>query len=228
MPFSDDTLSFLFENRVVNSKTWFTGHRADYERLVLEPLRELVRELTPTMLDIDPLFVCEPKVGKCISRIYRDTRFSADKSIFRDVMWCSFVRSKSLMRARPGYYFELSPMGFRYGCGWYATPPETMELLREMIINDDRLYLSAKNCVKRAKVYELEDTRYKRSRHADMPVEKRLWLDQRSLCLLAESDDFDLLFSEGLAEKLSKDFRAIRPFYNFVLEADLRARPPVR
>lgn len=227
MPFSDDTLSFLFENRVADSKAWFLEHRADYERLVLEPLRRLVVDLMPTMLEIDPQFVCEPKVGRSISRIYRDTRFSSDKSIFRDVMWCSFVRPKSTMRGRPGYYFELSPSGFNYGCGWYKTPPETMDVIRDMVRNDDKLFLRAERSFKRAKVYELEDTRYKRTRNPDAPEEKRLWLDQRSISLLAHSEDFDMLFSDGLHEKLAADFLAVRPFYEFLLEADLRARPPV-
>jgi len=52
MAFSEKTLDFLFENRVMDSKAWFEAHRADYEALVLEPLRALVRELTPAMLEI--------------------------------------------------------------------------------------------------------------------------------------------------------------------------------
>ncbi len=225
MPFSDETLSFLFENRVTDSKAWFLEHRADYERLVLEPMRRLVVDLTPAMLSIDPLFICEPKVGKSISRIYRDTRFSRDKSIFRDVMWCSFTRPKNMMRGRPGYYFELSPAGFNYGCGWYSTPPETMDVLRDMIKRGDKLFEKAQRAYKRAKVFTLEDTRYKRTRNPDQPESRRLWLDQRSLCLLAHSEDFDLLFSDSLYEKLSEDFLAIAPFYRFLLEGDLRARP---
>ena len=227
MPFSDDTLSFLFENRVNDSKAWFLEHRADYERLVLEPMRRLVVDLTPVMLAIDPLFVCEPKVGRCISRIYRDTRFSSDKSIFRDVMWCSFTRPKSEQRGRPGYYFELSPAGANFGCGWYHTPPETMDVIRDMVRNGDRLFLRAERSLKKAGIYELEDTRYKRTRNPGEPEEKRLWLDQRSICISAHSEDFDMLFSDGLYEKLAADFMAVRPFYEFLLEADLRARPPV-
>lgn len=227
MPFSEASLSFLFENRINDSKAWFLEHRADYERLVLEPMRRLVTDLTPAMLSIDPFFICEPKIGKSISRIYRDTSFSGDKSIFRASMWCSFARQKTGYVSRPGFFFEITPAGFSYGCGWYKTPPETMDVIRGMVKSGDRLFTQAQRAVKKCGVYVLDDTRYKRTRFPDQPEEKRLWLDQRSMCILTSSDDTDTLFSENLYEKLAKDFTAVKPFYCLLLEADLRARPPV-
>jgi uncharacterized protein (TIGR02453 family) len=223
MPFSDDSLNFLFENRVADSKPWFLENREKYETLVLEPLRQLVRDLTPTMLEIDPLFIAEPKIGKCISRIYRDTRFTNDKHIFRDYMWITFTRGKRRGDERPGFYFELSPYGWGYGCGWYRTGADTMDALRDMVKNDDKLYKSAKNALKKAKNFTLEDTRYKRTRHPDQPEEKRLWLDQRTISVNAHSEDFALLYSDDLADFLIGEFRRIKPIYAFLIEAESRA-----
>lgn len=223
MPFSDESLGFLFENRVVNSKTWFLEHRDKYENLVLTPLRELVVELTPTMLSIDPLIISEPKIGKSISRIYRDTRFSRDKSIFRDVMWCSFGRGKRNGVSRPEFFFELSPSGFRCGCGWYQAPGDTMDVIRDMVRADDKHFLEARRALDESPVFGLMDTRYKRTRHPDQPEEKRLWLDQRGIGAIMSSEDFDLLYSEKLAEALREYFTSLAPFYNFLLEADTRA-----
>lgn len=223
MPFSDESLGFLFENRVVNNKTWFLENREKYENLVLTPLRELVVELTPTIVSIDPLMISEPKVGKSISRIYRDTRFSNDKSIFRDVMWCSFQRPKRQGVGRPGYFFELSPSGFRCGCGWYQAPGDTMDVIRDMVKADDKHFLEARHALDESPVFGLMDTRYKRTRHPDQPEEKRLWLDQRSLGAIMSSEDFDLLYSEKLGETLKEYFTSLAPFYNFLLEADTRA-----
>lgn len=74
MPFTDETLEFLVRNKLMDSRVWFHEHRAEYERLVVEPLAELVEALSPAMAEIDPAIMCIPKVGKSISRIWRDTR----------------------------------------------------------------------------------------------------------------------------------------------------------
>ena len=222
MPFSDKTIDFLFENRVVDNKTWFLEHRSEYESLVLEPLRELVTALTPAMLSIDPLLICDPKVGRSISRIYRDTRFSHDKSIFRDVMWCVFIRDKKLYGGLPGFWFEFSPKGFRYGCGYYQASSEVMDAMRKMIINDEKSYEAAKKAFEQQSVFYLEDTKYKRSHFPEQPEDKREWLDQRSLCFTADSEDFDLLYSDTLAEKLAHDFKLLVPMYDFMMSAESR------
>ena len=82
MPFSKETLDFLTENRARDSKAWFREHDKIYRAAVLDPLRELCCRLAPAMQKIDPAFMTEPKVGRCLSRIYRDTRFTRDKSPF--------------------------------------------------------------------------------------------------------------------------------------------------
>ena len=222
MPFSDETLKFLFENRVVDSKSWFSEHRDDYEHLVLEPLRELVTALEPAIMSIDPLLICEPKVGRSISRIFRDTRFSHDKSIFRDVMWCVFIRDKKLYNGLPGFWFEFSPKGFRYGCGYYQASTESMDAMRDMIIADEKSYKSAKKAFDKQSVFQLGDSKYKRSRYPEQSEEKREWLDQRSLDFITESEDFDLLFSDALADKLASDFNLLVPIYDFMMAAEAR------
>lgn len=222
MPFSEKSLSFLFENRVVDNKAWFLEHRADYEAYVLEPLRELVTALTPAILQIDPYLICEPKIGRSISRIYRDTRFSHDKSIFRDVMWCVFIREKKLYDGLPGFFFEFSPRGFRYGCGYYQTSVDSMNAIRDLILNDEKPYKAALKAYRAQSVFRMENTKYKRSRFPTQSEEKRDWLDQRSLGFITESNDLDLLFSDTLAEKLAEDFRLLVPIYAFMMAAETR------
>lgn len=84
MPISKETLDFLVENRLQNSRDWFHDHKKVYQEVVLAPLIELVEKLTPVMWEIDPLFITTPKVCKTISRIYRDTRYTKDKSLYRE------------------------------------------------------------------------------------------------------------------------------------------------
>ena len=131
MPFTEDTLEFLVRNKLMDSREWFHEHHAEYERLVVEPLADLVCALTPALAEIDPNIVCVPKVGKSISRIWRDTRRGPGLPIYRDVMWLTFLRAKQ--QGLPGFWFEFSPRALRWGCGWYQTEPATMAAFRELI-----------------------------------------------------------------------------------------------
>lgn len=90
MLFSNEALEFLYINRLNDSREWYNEHKPEYRRLIIEPMTRLIDELTPTVLSIDPELDCTPKIGRCISRLYRDTRFSKDKSLYRDVVWCTF------------------------------------------------------------------------------------------------------------------------------------------
>ena len=107
MPFSQKSLDFLFENRLHDSKEWFLEHKNEYETLVKAPLVELSAALGPVMLELDPQLTTDPAVGKTISRIRRDTRFTHDKSLYRDNMWIVYKRGKMYGREVPGLYFEV-------------------------------------------------------------------------------------------------------------------------
>ncbi len=212
--FSRKTADFLFENHLKDSKEWFNENRSDYEQYVLEPLRQLVCELSEVMHEIDPLLICEPKVGKSISRIYRDTRF------FRDHMWLIFIRDKKLYNGLPGFYFEVSPNSFSYGCGYYSTAPASMAAVRKLILDGDADAKRALESYKKQDVFTLVDERYKRSKYPDAPPEQREWLDQRGLCAAASSKDAELLFSDKLAKKLGEDYKKLRDIYMFMMKAE--------
>jgi uncharacterized protein (TIGR02453 family) len=122
--FSRKTFTFLRDLGHNNDKAWFETHRPVYEQHVLRPLRDLVSDLADFMLGIDLSFEVEPAVGKTISRIYRDTRFSKDKSPFRDHMWIAFKRSgQDWAHYIPTYYLEITPTSYRYGLGFYEAAP---------------------------------------------------------------------------------------------------------
>ncbi len=218
MPFSQATIDFLFQNRMMDSKQWFSEHREQYNELVLKPMFELVTALEPAIHAIDPLLICEPKVSRSVSRIYRDTRFTKDKSIFRDVIWASFSRKRELPHnPPPGFFFELSPDGHRYGCGWYAASAEVMALIRERVLKRDARFLRAHGAFKEQDIFALEGDEYKKPRYADEPEEYRQWLQKKNICFIHSGGDRDLVFSDRLSETLARDFPLLVPEYEFLL-----------
>lgn len=219
MAFSAKTLDFLFMNKLHNDKVWFSEHRDEYEENVLKPMRELVDELAPALYSVDPQIICAPKVNKSISRIFRDTRYSKDKSIFRDVMWCHFSRDKKLYDAVPSFFYEFSPRRIRYGCGYYCMTGEAMDNVRSLVLSGGPIFENANSVIEKSRKFSLEDSKYKRSKFPNESEKRKNWLDQREICVLAESHDFDVFFSDKLASKIIKDFKTIAPVYNFLLKA---------
>lgn len=220
--FRPQTLDFLIENRIQNSREWFEAHRPVYNQYVLAPLRELVEALTPTMLEIDPEFTVAPSVNKTISRIYRDTRFSHDKSLYRDVMWITFMRHKKFWEGLPGYYFLFGPDGMEIGVGYYEASPAAMDCFRQMVLHKERAFCRMRAAYRRQKEFAVSGPWYKRTRYPDQPKSARLWLDLRNIDFQKRSTDFDLLFSPRLAEELAGMFRRLKPMYDLICAVEAR------
>lgn len=213
--FCAQALEFLVENRLQNSKPWFEEHRKQYETLVLHPLRALVETLAPAMLDIDPAFTVDAKVGRTISRIFRDVRFAKDGFLFRDEMWITFMRNKRCWEGQPGYYFSFGPDGFMYGYGYYQATPAAMDAMRQMILREEPLFTQAERALLQQKQFVMNGDLYKRSRFPDQPQERRTWLDRRSISFDCSSTDFVMLYSAKLVPLLTDSFRELSPLHAF-------------
>lgn len=220
--FSEKTIAFLAENAIRNSREWFNENKALYTEYVLEPLMELVVRLSPTVHNIDPLLICEPRVDRSISRIYRDVRFSRDKSLFRDVMWTIFIRDKKIYQGLPAFFFELGPGGFRYGAGYYIAGTDTMESIRSMILKNDPAFKKARATYEAQDLFSMEGEKYKRKKYPDMPLPVQEWLDRKTICFIHDSTDMAALYSEDLPDTIAEGFKLLVPIYNFLIKAEER------
>ena len=219
MPFSQQSIDFLFENRLHDSKSWFTEHKADYESLVKQPMAQLVLDLAPTMIKIDKYIICDPKK---ISRIYRDARMHPD-SIFRDHIWYSFGRPRDARNPAPEFYFSIGAGGMSFGCGYYCARPAVMQAVRKLILSDDDSFKAAFLAVKKQKSFQLFGEPYKRNRYPDQPPEKCEWLNRRGLGLSGELTDPEIMFTDKLAKHIAREFKKIAPVYDLYMKAELLA-----
>lgn len=200
-----------------NDKAWFEAHRPDYEEYVLAPLRDLVNDMADFMLGIDLSFEVAPAVGKSISRIYRDTRFSPDKSPFRACMWITFKRSnKDWARYVPGYFLEINPTWYRYGLGFYDAAPDLMARFRQQIDEDPESFLKAVGWYARQKVFTLEGERYKRPIGQDKPEPIRTWYQHKSFYLTCNRTIDEAILSPAFADQLMDHFGLAAPFYHYI------------
>lgn len=219
MPFSQQSIDFLFENRLHDSREWFNEHKADYKALVTEPMSQLILDVAPTMMKIDPQIVCDPRR---ISRIYRDMRMHPD-SIFRDHIWYSFGRPKSGFDPRPEFYFCIGAAGMEFGCGYYCARPATMQAARQLIIEGDDSFKEAFMAAQKQRSFEMYGDMYKRSKYPDQPPELRNWLDRKGLGFSGSITDPEIMFSDKLSKHVAREFKKIAPVYRFYLKAEALA-----
>lgn len=222
--FSEKTFDFLIENRLNNSKEWFYAHKDVYDEYVLKPLTQLSVDMSDTISAMDEKIVTIPKINKTISRIYRDTRFSKDKTLFRESMWLSFKRDKKECPHYPEFFVVLNPQQLMFGCGYYWMEPKTMEKVREMVLSEHPAYIKAQKAYDNQAVFYMEGDYYKRTKYPDESIKKREWLDKKGICFTHYSTDFSLVFSENFAQYLCDNIVKMKDVYDFLILAEQMAR----
>ena len=89
--FPPEGIAFLRNLKKHNDREWFTPRKAVFEETVKKPMIELVGAIHREMLRFAPDYVGEP--AKCVYRIYRDTRFSKDKTPYKTYASALFLRN---------------------------------------------------------------------------------------------------------------------------------------
>lgn len=216
--FSKNTIDFLNNLKRNNNKDWFEENKQVYNRYLLEPLRGLVADLSYFMLEIDPLFEVTPAVNKTISRIYRDIRFSKDKSLFKTNMWITFKRPQKDWKDAPAYFFEISPDSYRFGMGFYSATPSTMKKFRELIDERPKKFQQAISFYSKQKTFVLKGEKYKRVFNEAKSKEIQDWYQRKNFYLVCNRKIDTALFSEKLVNDLISGFGSLADFYHFLLQ----------
>jgi uncharacterized protein (TIGR02453 family) len=133
-------LTFLDNLSKNNNKEWFDEHKQEYNENVLEMLRVLVLALGNKMSKKLPGLRFDPKVNGSIFRIYRDVRFSKDKTPYKTHAACFWWVGPAQKLSCPGIYFHLEPKNLMLGAGIYMIDKAYMENYRRYVSeNGDHL-----------------------------------------------------------------------------------------
>jgi uncharacterized protein (TIGR02453 family) len=202
-----------------NSRSWFDENRPLYERVILTPFRQLVSDLADVMISIDPEFEVRPTINKTISRIFRDTRFSRDKSLFRDTMWFIFKRpGPNWSTSIHGFYFEISPAAYRYGMGFYIAAPKIMAAFRDEIDKNPEAFLQTISFLKKDSRFNLEGEKYKRWIPNEHTKAIQDWYQMKTFYLACNQPINDIPFSHHLVNTLLEGFLILKPLYLYLLD----------
>ena len=124
-------LDFLRKLRRNNRREWFLKNKQTYEEFVRQPMIELVTALAPEFATFAPEIVASPKVS--LYRIYRDTRFSKDKSPYKTHVAAGFPHRSLEKNQGAGLYLHITPTEFLIGGGLYSPQSEDLAAVRHHI-----------------------------------------------------------------------------------------------
>ncbi len=129
------TFAFLHELARNNNRAWFEANRERYLREVRDPLLRFVAAFAPRLAKISDHMVADPRpVGGSLFRIYRDTRFSRDKSPYKAQAGMSFRHVEGRDVHGPVFYLHLEPGTVFSAAGIWRPPPETLAQVRDAIV----------------------------------------------------------------------------------------------
>ena len=216
--FTPKAATFLRGLAAHNDRAWFVARKGTYESEVLAPMRELLLALAPAMLAIDPGFETNPRSG-AVSRIYRDTRFSHDKSPYRVNQWIAFRHRAEDWPSRPAFFMEFGADHYRYGMGFYAAPPVVMAAVRTRIAARPEPFVKAMARAGKAG-FVLEGDVYKRPQvPPDLPEAVQEWY-RRKNAYLTLNHAMDAAFcGPALLETVQEAFRTLTPLYRVLAAA---------
>lgn len=211
---SKSTFQFLKDVKANNNRDWFNAHKERY----LEELAKVERFADALILEMNKHDVIETETGKkSLHRIYRDTRFSKEKTPYKTNWSGSLSRATKLRRG--SYYFHIEPGNSFVGGGFWGPEASDLKRIRDEFAYDAaplRKILKSKSFVSHfgslhgeqlktaPRGYEADDPAIDLIRYKQFLLSKK-FTDQEVL-----SDDF--------VKKVSDTFKAMRPFLDYMTD----------
>jgi len=123
--FPEEMFRFLRELKKHNDRDWFNANKERYKTHVVAPMVSFIEAMDGRLARVSDCFLADARPnGGSMFRIYRDTRFSKDKSPYKEHVACHFRHMSGKDAHAPGFYVHLEPGDVFFGGGiWHAPPP---------------------------------------------------------------------------------------------------------
>lgn len=217
------TFKFLKDIRKNNNKPWFEKNKDRY----LEMHQNMIAFAEALMSEMGKSDKLVPMTGKkSLFRIYRDVRFSKDKTPYKSHMAGRMRRDTDWLRG--GYFYSISPGDTTLALGFWNPNPKDMKLIRDNIAQDDKPLRKILNSKKITNVFDLHGQQLKTAPKGfpkDHPAVDLLRYKQFVLVKkFSDKEAMDI----GFVKECVKTFKASRPFLDYmseILTHDLNGEP---
>ena len=218
--FGPELFSFLVDLRANNDREWFAANRHRYDEYLLEPALEFIDAFAPRLQKISPHFRADARPsGGSLFRIYRDTRFSRDKTPYKTNVGIHFRHERAKDAYAPGYYLHIGPDEVFAGGGVWHPDTAAATRIREAIVADPERWRRATRLGAFAKRLQLGGDSLKRVptwADADHPFADDLKRkDFFGSVRLSEAD----VLAPGFVDRYAEICRAAAPLMRFLCDA---------
>jgi uncharacterized protein (TIGR02453 family) len=138
--FSRELFRFLADLKRNNNRDWFAKNKGRYEKALLQPSIRFIRDARKALKTISPYMVADPKpFGGSLFRIYRDIRFSKDKSPYKTNVAMDFWHQKAgKSHSSPALYLHISPgISFVASGVWHPETPILNKIRKAILERPD-------------------------------------------------------------------------------------------
>ena len=213
--FPPEAMIFLRGLKKHNTREWFQPRKETYEQKVRGPMLELVTALMQRLADFAPDYVADP--NKAIYRIYRDTRFSKDKTPYKTHIAAIFKHRDLEKHSGAGFYFSVAPEEIEVGGGVYMPLPEHLLAIRNYLAENHEEFrrIAAARDVRRlfGEVTGDSLSRVPKGFAADHPAADLLQMKQ---FLLFRTLEGSLATTPKLFREMLSRFQVMSPFLEFL------------
>lgn len=128
---NQNTFTFLEDLQNNNTREWFAEEKDRYET-ALADVRQFVGDLIAELSQFDPHITTDIQANKCLFRIYRDTRFSKDKTPYKNWFGAGISIDGRKLDG-PEYYIHISPGKSFIACGYWRPAKKHLDAIRQEI-----------------------------------------------------------------------------------------------
>lgn len=215
---SNNTLKFLKDLKNNNTKEWFTDNKKRYED-AKEDFETFIGALIKNIARFDPA-VGDLSPKKAIFRIYRDVRFSNDKSPYKVNFGAHLTSSPTKVHDRAGYYIQVQPGNSFLAGGAYLPPGPWIAKIRQEIDYNTKEFKKIINAAGFKKYFgEIEGEKLKTAPKGYPKDHPELELLQYKSYLATNYCDDKLVTSGDFLKHATDVFKAMKPFDDFLNRA---------
>lgn len=210
-----EALRFLRGLRKHNNREWFLPRKELFLQVLRAPMEQLVTAVNGKMIRFAPAYVTDPQMA--VYRFYRDTRFSADKTPYKDHIAAIFVRRGLTKHQSAGFYFSISDREIEVAAGLYMPGPDPLRLVRHHLRDNHvefRSLIAARRLRKLMGEFQGDRlSRVPRGFHSQDPAADLLVYKQFLFFTLL---DPALALGPSLVGEIVSRFQAVAPFVEFL------------
>lgn len=221
--FPAEGLRFLEQIRTNNNRDWFQPRKSIYQDSILAPAQNFVEEFGERLRLLSPGLRYDTRTNGAgsIMRIYRDIRFSKDKSPYKSHMGIVFWEGSGKKMENPGFYLHFEADGGNFYSGFHQFPRPFLAAYRRAV--DDKALgkklLSAIESIERAGEFEVGGEQYARvPRGYDASHERADLLRYKGLWAKSPTISTKDLKSPGLIDLSFEHCRSMLPLHCWLVE----------